>query len=55
MASEKVEKVYSDCHLVAEIFLHGESTESFCIVIVVPNRKLLEDKAKELGVEGSYE
>ena len=55
VASEKVEKVYSDCHLVAEIFLHGESTESFCIVIVVPNRKLLEEKAKELGVEGSYE
>jgi hypothetical protein len=34
--------------------LHGESTESYCVVIVVPDKKLLEEKAKELGVEGSY-
>lgn len=39
VAAEKVEQIYHKCEYVDEIFLHGESTEVFCIAIVVPNKK----------------
>lgn len=39
VAAEKVEGLYAKCEYIDEIFLHGESTESFCIAIAVPNKK----------------
>lgn len=44
-----------DCPLIAEIFLHGDSSESYAILIVTCDRKRLEEKAKSLGIEGTYE
>ena len=55
MAAEKVENIYMKGHLLAEIFLHGESTETFVIVIVVPHRKAFEELAASKGVEGDFE
>ena len=39
----------------AEIFLHGESTETFCICIGVPNKKALHELASSKGIEGSFD
>eukprot|EP00178_Gracilaria_changii_P010458 TRINITY_DN3048_c0_g1_i1.p1 TRINITY_DN3048_c0_g1~~TRINITY_DN3048_c0_g1_i1.p1 ORF type:complete len:126 (+),score=11.83 TRINITY_DN3048_c0_g1_i1:1651-2028(+) len=39
----------------AEIFLHGESTETFCICIGVPNKKALQELASSKGIEGNYD
>lgn len=41
VASEKVEAVYLKRPEVQEIFLHGDSTESFCVAIMVPNPKAI--------------
>ena len=39
VAAQKVEQIYAKSDFIDEILLHGESTESFCIAITVPNRK----------------
>jgi len=39
----------------AEVFIHGESTETFAIAIVVPDRKELEKLAQSKGIEGEFE
>lgn len=36
VASEKVEAVYLKRPEVAEIFLHGDSNETFCVAVIVP-------------------
>ncbi len=43
------------CPLLAQIFIHGESTESFAIAIAVPHKKALEELAASKGIEGSFE
>jgi hypothetical protein len=39
----------------AEIFIHGDSTETFVVAISVPQKKHVEELASSLKVEGSYE
>lgn len=39
----------------AEVFVHGESTETFAIAIIVPHKKQLEELAASKGIEGSFE
>lgn len=34
----------------AEIFVHGDSTETFAIAIIVPHRKQLEELASSKGI-----
>lgn len=46
VAAEKVENIYLKCSKLAEIFIHGESTESFVIAIVVPHRKAVLELAE---------
>lgn len=55
VAAEKVENVYMKGTYLAEIFLHGESTETFCICMGVPNKKALQELAASKGIEGSIE
>lgn len=55
VAAEKVENLYHKCEFTDEIFLHGESTEAFCIAIAVPNKKKLMEIAAEKKLEGSFE
>ena len=50
VAAEKVENIYLKGHLLTEIFIHGESTQTFVIAIVVPHRKDLEELATNKGI-----
>ena len=38
---EEIEFVYSKRPEVAEIFLHGDSNQSFCIAIIVPKQEVI--------------
>lgn len=55
VAAEKVENTYLKGDKLQEIFIHGESTETFAIAIAVPHRKAVEEFAKRLNAEGDYE
>lgn len=39
----------------AEIFIHGESTQSFVVAIVVPKMDVIESMAAEMSLKGSFE
>lgn len=41
MASEKVEGVYLKMHHLNEAFLHGDSTKTFAVGIVVPQKEYI--------------
>ena len=55
VAAEKVEGFYMNGDLLAEIFIHGESTETFAICIAVPHQKKLLELAESKGIQGSFE
>lgn len=55
VAAEKVEGLYAKCEWIDEIFLHGESTEAFCIAIAVPNKKKVTEFGAGKNIEGSFE
>jgi long-chain acyl-CoA synthetase len=55
VAAEKVENVYLKGDKLQEIFIHGESTETFVIAIAVPHKKFVEEFAEKHKVSGSYE
>ena len=52
VSPDRVEMVYSQSHLVNQIFLDGNSNESFAIAICVPNFKTLRE-AMQLNSNGS--
>jgi len=52
IALEKLEAVYRGATYVQNIMVHGDSGNPRPIAIVVPNEKVLTEKANELGVEG---
>jgi len=51
IAPEKIEGYYLQCPTVAQVFVHGDSLETCCVAIVVPDEVVLRDVAKELGIE----
>ena len=52
----QVEGVYSKKEdMIQEIYLHGDSSQSFCVAIVVPVKAAIENIAKSKNVQGSYE
>ncbi|NXV87413.1 ACSL1 ligase, partial [Calonectris borealis] len=55
IAPEKIENVYLRCEALAQVFVHGESLQSFLVAIVVPDPETLRKWAKKKGFEGSYE
>ncbi|KAJ6669055.1 hypothetical protein lerEdw1_007864 [Lerista edwardsae] len=55
IAPEKIENVYIRSAPVAQIFVHGESLQSFLVGVVVPDPEALPDFAAKLGAQGSYE
>ncbi|XP_028312341.1 long-chain-fatty-acid--CoA ligase 1 isoform X1 [Gouania willdenowi] len=55
IAPEKIENVYMRCATVLQVFVHGDSLESFLIGIVVPNPEVFVTWAKDQGFVGSYE
>jgi len=38
VAPDKVEGIYSKCKLLAELFLHGDSSQHFAVLVAVPNK-----------------
>ena len=50
VAAQKVQRIYSQCPLVGEVFLHGESTEIFAVAILTMKKQNLVDFAKNLGI-----
>ncbi|NWR53504.1 ACSL1 ligase, partial [Regulus satrapa] len=55
IAPEKIENVYLRCEAIAQVFVHGESLQSFLVGVVVPDPDTLHNWAKKKGFEGSYQ
>ncbi|KAL3976016.1 hypothetical protein ACER0C_021902 [Sarotherodon galilaeus] len=55
IAPEKIENVYMRCVPVLQVFVHGDSLQSYLIGIVVPDPEVFVDWAKDRGFVGSYE
>uniref|UniRef100_A0A7N9ARF6 Arachidonate--CoA ligase n=1 Tax=Mastacembelus armatus TaxID=205130 RepID=A0A7N9ARF6_9TELE len=54
IAPEKIENVYMRCVPVLQVFVYGDSLQSYLIGIVVPDPEVFVDWAKERGFVGSY-
>ncbi|XP_034004451.1 long-chain-fatty-acid--CoA ligase 1 [Trematomus bernacchii] len=55
IAPEKIENVYMRCVPVLQVFVHGDSLQSYLIGIAVPDPEVFVNWAKERGFVGSYE
>ncbi|XP_060736644.1 long-chain-fatty-acid--CoA ligase 6 isoform X1 [Tachysurus vachellii] len=55
IAPEKIENVYMRCVPVLQVFVHGDSLQSYLIGIVVPDPEVFVNWVKERGIVGSYE
>ncbi|PHH90773.1 hypothetical protein CDD83_2702 [Cordyceps sp. RAO-2017] len=51
IALEKVESVYRGAQTVANVMVHADSEHNRPIAVIMPNEKVLQEKAKELGVD----
>ena len=49
VAVEKIESIYLNCHLVNEIFVYGDSFQSYLVAIVYPNLDAIQDLCKKIG------
>ncbi len=54
VASEKIETIYCQIQVIEEIFVYGDSLQSFLIGFVYPKHKIVMNWAKEKGIEGNY-
>nr|GMD08699.1 long chain acyl-CoA synthetase 2 [Ipomoea batatas] len=54
VAVESLESTYSRCPLVAAVWVYGNSFESFLVAVVIPERKALEDWAKNNQETGDF-
>lgn len=55
VAPEKVEMVYTCAPFVGQVFLHGDSLQSTCVAIIVPDEAVLPRWAAKEGISGSLE
>ncbi|XP_006000791.1 long-chain-fatty-acid--CoA ligase 5-like [Latimeria chalumnae] len=55
IAPEKIENAYLRCTTVSQVFVHGESLQSFLVGIVVPDPEVLPSFAEKRGITGTYE
>ncbi len=55
IAPDKVEQVYSKHGLLTEVFLHGDSTQNFCVLIATPHKGHFVDLAKAKGIDEPFE
>ncbi|XP_078269628.1 long-chain-fatty-acid--CoA ligase 5 [Rhinoraja longicauda] len=55
IAPERIENVYIQSGLVAQVFVAGDSLQSYLVGIVVPDAEVLPKFAAGKGFEGSYE
>uniref|UniRef100_UPI00398EDE91 long-chain-fatty-acid--CoA ligase 6-like isoform X4 n=1 Tax=Pristiophorus japonicus TaxID=55135 RepID=UPI00398EDE91 len=54
IAPEKIENIYVRSEPVAQVYIHGDSLQSFLVGIVVPDPEATEAWARKRGFEGSY-
>lgn len=54
IAPEKIENIYSQSSLVAQIFVHGESLKSTLVGIVVPDQVVLELWCRNNNIDGDF-
>lgn len=54
IAPEKIENTYSQCTLVAQVFVYGESLKSTLVGIVVPDQIVLEIWCRNNNVSGTF-
>lgn len=40
---------------IQEIYLYGDSSQNFCVVIITPVAAFVENIAKQKNIQGSYE
>jgi len=55
VAPEKIENIYLRSKYIAEIFVYGDSFQTYLVGIAVPNKDNLLKLAEELGIKGTYE
>lgn len=51
----KVEAEMKTCPIVENICVYGDPSKHYCVALVVPNQKSLEDLARNLGVRGEFD
>lgn len=52
VAPEKLQNVYIRCTGVAEVFVHGDSLQSFLVGVIVPNEPVFMKVAESVGIKG---
>lgn len=52
VAAEYLEQVYSRAAPVSQIFVYGDSFNSYLVAVIVPNLELLQGPAEEAGLQG---
>ena len=55
IAAEKIETIYQKSKVVSEIFVYGDSFQSFIVAVIVPERSHLLKIGEKLKVQGGYE
>jgi long-chain acyl-CoA synthetase len=55
VAAEKVENTYMKGDKLAEIYIHGESTECFVIAVAVPHHRAVKEIAEKKKLDGTFE
>lgn len=55
IAPEKVEKVYTQCSMVHQVYVHGDSKKSCLVAVVVPEKDPVEKWAEKNGVNGDMD
>lgn len=54
VAPEKVERVLSNCPLLSQVWVHGDSLQDYCIAFVVPDEMALPKWAASVGLQGDF-
>ena len=52
IAPENLERVYVNCPLVQQIFVHGDSLQNHIVAIIVPDQEVVMQLAKDNKVQG---
>jgi len=55
IAPEKLENIIKLCKSVSEIFIYGDSFESFLVAVIVPDMKVLKEMAEANGIKEGLE
>ncbi|KAJ8022903.1 Long-chain-fatty-acid--CoA ligase 1 [Holothuria leucospilota] len=54
LAPEKIENVYLQSTFIEQMWVHGDSLQSFAVGVVVPDREILEPWAKKQQIQGDF-